>query len=248
MKKLRGILRLIGFALVTGFLATKALVRLRLNRGELATIRGEFTLWAQLSMKVLGIELEMKGSFPEQEVLFLPNHRSYIDIACFPLHKLVVFVAKIEVNRWPLIGYAARVVQTVFVDRKDPESRKKTREAMKSRLERGYSVVVFPEGTTAQAPEIKEFRPGMFFVAAEGDIPVVPVAIEYAEPSDAFIGEDTFVPHFLRTFGKSKTKVRIALGPIMTQSDGEVLRQEVSTWVTQEAAKLREGFLQSVPQ
>ncbi|MEM9985351.1 MAG: lysophospholipid acyltransferase family protein [Bacteroidota bacterium] len=247
MKQLRGILRLIGFALVTGFLATKALIRLRLNRGELSAIRGEFTLWAKLSLRILGIHLEMKGSVPEEEVLFLPNHRSYIDIACFPLYKLVVFVAKIEVNRWPLIGYASRVVQTVFVDRQDPESRKNTRETMKARLVQGYSVVVFPEGTTAQAPEIKEFRPGMFFVAAEGDIPVVPVAIEYAEPSDAFIGDDTFVPHFLRTFGKPKTLVKISLGPVMRHAEGERLRQEVSNWVRRETAEIREGFLQSQP-
>jgi len=245
MPVLRATLRLLAFAILTVSYATEILLRLWLARGALAQVEGVFRRWVWLNIRLLGVELEVKGEFPAEHALLLPNHRSYLDVLAFPAHQLVVFVAKIEVSRWPLIGYASRVVQTIFVDRKDPESRRRTREAMRERFEAGYSVVVFPEGTTAQAPEVKPFRPGMFHVAAEGDIPVVPVAIEYAVATDAFVGNDMFLPHFMRTFGKPRTPMRVSLGPVMRDHDSESLRRRVQAWVEQEAATLRDDFLQN---
>lgn len=242
MNTLRAVLRLIAFLGITLYGATIALVKLRLNGGNLASIAPDFVRWSRRNLKALGVDLHVKGTPPTQPVLFLPNHRSYLDTVFFPLYQMVVFVAKIEVSRWPLIGYATGAVRTIFVDRNDPQSRRNTREEIKQRLAENLSVVVFPEGTTARSPEVKPFRPGMFFVAAEGDIPVMPVAIEYADPDDAFVGDATFLPHFLRTFGKPYTQLYVSFGPILRDSNGENLKLTVESWVKEECSTLQNSL------
>lgn len=241
---LRALLRFLAFVPLTLGYALVALALFTLNRDKPEIIDPVFRAWARAMMPLLGIDLELRGEFPRERTLIMPNHRSYADVVPFPAYTFVTFVAKIEVSRWPFIGFCCRVVHTVFVDRSDPESRKTTRAEIKRRLEEGYSILVYPEGTTAQAPEIKPFRPGMFHVAASGAIPIVPVAMEYAHPSDAFIGDDTFLPHFFRTFGKARTPLRVSIGPPLRDPDGERLREQVESWVRREAASLREGFLQ----
>jgi len=239
---LRASIRFFLFASFTFFLATIGLIKAFIQKGKLDAVYGLFHTWSLTVRKILGIQLEIRGKFPETRALILPNHRSYIDTAPFPGLVPVSFVAKIEVSRWPVIGYSTKVVNTVYVDRNDPQSRRKTRQTIQKRLEDGFSVVVFPEGTTAKAPEIKPLRPGMFHIAADGNIPVVPVAIEYADPDDAFIGDDTFVPNFFRVFKKPVVAMRMSIGPVMNHEDGEVLRQQVYDWIVKEAAILREGF------
>lgn len=243
MNYLRALLRFLTFLPITLGYALVALLLFAFNRQKPEIIDPVFRAWARAMMPLLGIDLELRGRFPEEHTLIMPNHRSYVDVVPFPAFTFVTFVAKIEVSRWPFIGFCCRVVHTVFVDRGDPESRKKTRAEIKRRLEDGYSILVYPEGTTAQAPEIKPFRPGIFHVAAGGGIPIVPVAMEYAYPKDAFIGDDTFLPHFFRTFGKRRTPLRVSVGPLMHHEDGDQLREQVEAWVRSEAAQLREGFM-----
>ena len=97
-------------------------------------------------------------------------------------------------------------LKTIFVDRTNQESRRQTREDVKDRLNEGYSVIVFPEGTTYQAPDLGKFFPGMFFIAAEGEIPVIPAAIEYLDPEDAWAGSESLLQHYFRAFGKAKNQ------------------------------------------
>jgi 1-acyl-sn-glycerol-3-phosphate acyltransferase len=190
--------------------------------------------WAKTLWLVMGLTHEVSGEVPEEGVLLLPNHRSYIDVVFFPPYLPVVFVAKGEVASWPLIGACARALETVFVRREDKESRRQTRRAVAERLQAGRSVVIFPEGTTTAAPELLPLKPGMFVVAAEQGLPVVPVALEYADPADAWIGNDSFLPHFLRCFSKPRTHLRLHFGPVFRGRDPDRLRTEVQAWLRQE--------------
>lgn len=245
MTFIRAFLRFAAFTLATTVYASFALLLYAFNRRKPEVIAPIFRAWARLMIPILGVKLDVTGQFPDQHTLIMPNHRSYIDVLPFPAYTYVTFVAKIEVSRWPLIGFYCRAVHTVFVDRNDPESRKHTRKEIKRRLDDGYSILVYPEGTTSKAPEMKSFRPGMFHVAAGGDIPIVPVALEYAYPQDAFIGDDTFLPHFFRTFGKPETPIKMSIGPIMRSTEGDTLREQAEEWVRTETGKLREGFLRT---
>jgi lyso-ornithine lipid O-acyltransferase len=233
--------RLSLFALVTALLAcVVTLVVLIAPNNARAAIRVK-QAWIRFCIWVIGLRVEYQGTFPQECVLFLPNHRSYLDIVLIPARTLTTILAKQEVRKWPLIGYGAEKARIVFVDRKNPNSRQQTRETLRKRLAEGLNVVVFPEGTTYREG-VGTYKPGMFQVAVEGNIAIVPAAIEYKDQNDAWVGDETFMPHFLRTAGRLHTPVKIRLGEPMRGTDVRELMEKSHAWTTQACADLRKEW------
>lgn len=118
-----------------------------------------------------------------------PNHLSFLDI--FVLMSVVPmrFLSKEEVKRYPLIGWMATAVGTVFVNRSDKESRKAAREKL-SKLHHYPPIVIFPEGGIfPPATEIKPFRFGAFEIVAERQTPFIPCVLIY-EPLNIIFWND----------------------------------------------------------
>lgn len=187
--------------------------------------------WCRSLVKNLGITVEMNGILPSQGVLFVSNHRSYIDVAVAGQYFPCTFLAKRELANWPILGLAAKLAKVIFVDRNNSDSRKKSRYKISQTLKQGISVIVFPEGTSYPGPGILEFRPGAFELAAYNNIPVVPVAIEYDDKQDAWVGNDTFIRHFLQTFGKKTVKVTISFGTIITNKTPQSIMLSSRKWI-----------------
>lgn len=238
MNRLLAYLRLIIFVFGTLFhVLSVFVVVLLMPRNARAAIRVK-QRWMRFCLWTIGLQVEYQGAFPEERVLYLPNHRSYLDIVLIPTKTLSTILAKQEIRSWPLIGVGAEKARVVFVDRKDPNSRQKTRETLKARLLEGLNVVVFPEGTTYRE-HVGAYKPGMFQVAAEGGIPIVPVAIEYQDLNDAWVGDETFMPHFMRTAGRLHTPVKVRLGEPMRGENARELMAQAHAWTTQACADLR---------
>lgn len=129
------------------------------------------------------------------------------------------------------MGLAAKLAKVIFVDRNNAQSRKKSREKISETLKEGISVIVFPEGTSYAGPGILAFKPGTFELAADNNISVVPVAIEYDDTSDAWVGDDTFIRHFIQTFKKPTVRVTISFGPILQDKTPESIMHSSREWI-----------------
>ena len=198
--------------------------------------------WASSSVALLGILIDLENPPPQGGYLYVSNHRSYIDIAVILKYALASIVAKEEVGSWPLIGWGARATYVVLVKREDPDSRKRTRAFIKTLLEQGYGVVIFPEGTTFEGPGILPFRPGPFQVAESGLFPVVPVALEYQDREDAWVGSWGFIEHFLVAFAKKETKVKVKFGFPIARKSWHEMHEQADKWVQQETLRMRADF------
>ncbi|MEH0020605.1 MAG: lysophospholipid acyltransferase family protein [Desulfobacter sp.] len=182
--------------------------------------------WASTLVRGLDIRISLEGRIPGHGALVVSNHRSYLDIVVILSHMDAAFLAKAELRSWPVFGYAAQKGNTVFVDRSDAQSRSKARQDLADRICQDISVVVFPEGTTFKGPGLLPFKNGIFHMAAERDIPVVPVSITYGNPDAAWVGDDFFVPHFLRIFKTSPLNATLTFGPVLRDRDGNALKQK----------------------
>jgi 1-acyl-sn-glycerol-3-phosphate acyltransferase len=188
--------------------------------------------WCKRLVSALGLHVQTKGKPPQEGVLIVANHRSYIDIGAIGALVPCSFLAKQELAGWPLLGYGARRFGNVlFVSRKNEESRKRARAAVAAVLKGGVSVVVFPEGTTRASPGILPFKQGIFQTAAAGGFTVLPAAIEYEDPADAWVGDDTFVGHFLRTFSKRRVSVHLSFGEAIRSEDPNFLMETAWNWI-----------------
>ena len=136
--------------------------------------------WSLRTFRWLGLQVRVEGTPSRTPCLYVSNHRSYLDI---PLLSGVLgagFMSRADVASWRIVGTAARLIGTVFVDRDDVQGRVRAARALARRLCAG-SVVVFPEGTTVGDSTPGPFHPGLFRLLHRLRVPVVPVTIRYSD-------------------------------------------------------------------
>lgn len=144
----------------------------------------EYGLWAmRVSRRVLGLEIAVEGTERIRAGaphVFMPNHGSFID---GPLVMMLIpgrarAILKKSVLRLPIVGQAMRFVGFVPVDRKGTRGGQASiARAARLMRERGYSFLIFPEGTRTLDGRLGPFRRGGFFLALETGAPIVPVTI-----------------------------------------------------------------------
>jgi 1-acyl-sn-glycerol-3-phosphate acyltransferase len=195
------------------------------------------------SLRWLGVEIEQRGEVPKGgPYIFIGNHRSYLDPIVSLKDVPAMPVAKAEVSSWPLIGYGGKVTGIMYVKRESKSSRAAVMEAMRNSLQMGYSVLVYPEGTTHTDPQTMPFKGGAFNLAAKEGIPIVPMALDYLDLGDAWVGNDTFIPHFIHCFGKKKTFVKIRYGEPLAADDLNFLMDASKTWIDATMRDIRAEF------
>jgi 1-acyl-sn-glycerol-3-phosphate acyltransferase len=146
---------------------------------NIVRVAARFMMIAGLSpIRVTGAEHFTKG----KPVIYAANHASYMDalIALAVMPPQTKFVAKKELFSVPLLGKFMQKMGYLSVDRTNlPRGLEDTVE-IESALKNGYSILIFPEGTFGYAAGLRPFRLGAFKIAAEANVPVVPVAIRGA--------------------------------------------------------------------
>jgi len=162
--------------------------------------------------RVHGFDVTVRGKLPQVPSVLVANHVSYVDAPIVAALAPCVPIAKDELAGWPFVGAGARSLGVVFVRRGDAWSGARALRAAMRALASGVSVLGFPEGTTTRGDDPLPFRRGLFGVARLAGAPIVPVAIAYASPDVAWIGEDWFLPHYLRTAMRARTAATITLG------------------------------------
>lgn len=141
------------------------------------------TKWAKFVMKLSGAKITIIGeeNLPKDEtVLFVANHQSNFDIplimSCIDVPK--GFIAKKELETWPMISTWMKYLKCIFMDR---SNLRKSAEAIvegTKLLKSGYSMVIFPEGTRSKGEPVGEFKAGSFKLATKSKRQIVPVTID----------------------------------------------------------------------
>lgn len=139
-------------------------------------------LWGRVSLFLAGARVEVAGleKIPAGvPVIFMGNHQSNFDIlslyAGLPRH--FSWIAKEELFRIPLFGYAMKRAGYLPLDRSDGRRALKTMTSAAEKIRGGVSVVIFPEGTRTMDGKLLPFKRGGFLLAAKAGVPVVPFTI-----------------------------------------------------------------------
>lgn len=139
----------------------------------------------RLILKISGVKVTVKGleNIPKDTaVLYVGNHRSYFDILVgyTTVPSLVGFVAKKEMDSYPLLRSWMRNVNCLFLDRKDIKAGLKTILEGIEKVKNGISMWIFPEGTRGRGEtetDMLLFKEGSLKIAEKSGCPVVPVAM-----------------------------------------------------------------------
>ncbi len=126
---------------------------------------------------LLGLKVRRIGASPAAApTLYVANHASYLDILVLSTLLDASFVAKAEVAGWPLFGVLAKSVNTIFVERRASRSGGQ-RDQMRTRLEEGRSLILFPEGTSSDGNRVLPFN-STFFSLAELSVNGTPLSVQ----------------------------------------------------------------------
>jgi 1-acyl-sn-glycerol-3-phosphate acyltransferase len=175
---------------------------------------------ARRVLELHGVAVETGGALPLGPAVLVSNHVSYLDPIVVASQLPCVPVSKLDVARWPVIGTIARELGVVFVSRGDARSGVRALLAAGTALEHELSVLNFPEGTTTDGASVLPFRAGMFGLAIRAGVPLVPLAIAYDPPSLAWVGDATFLPHYLGLAGARGARATLRIGaPIPASPD-----------------------------
>jgi 1-acyl-sn-glycerol-3-phosphate acyltransferase len=142
-------------------------------------------LWARLNLRLYGVTVRTRRLAPldpTRAYVFMSNHRSQFDILAvivalseFQLR----WVAKVELTRIPVFGWALRRTGHVIIDRSAHDQAVASLRAAHERMERErICVTIFPEGTRSSSDEtLLPFKKGGFMLALETGVPIVPIAV-----------------------------------------------------------------------
>ena len=123
--------------------------------------------------------LGVEGAWPAGgPFVVVANHQSILDILLLSrLPREMKWVAKASLFAVPWAGWMLRLAGDIPVRRGDPESGGEALARARAYLDRGMSVMVFPEGTRSTTGELLPFKTGAFRLALEAGVPVLPVAV-----------------------------------------------------------------------
>lgn len=163
--------------------------------------------WQGGLMRVFGFKMHRRGVPLRGATLFVANHVSWVDIVALHSQRMMGFVAKREISKWPVVGFLATRGETIYHERGSSESMGGVLHEMLARLRAGRSVGVFPEGRTRDGSEIGPFHARIFLAAVEAGVRVQPVALRYgkrgsAQAVVAFAPGEHFAGNFLRLLGE----------------------------------------------
>jgi len=159
----------------------------------------------KLMLKFVCVRAKITNKIKAKSKIIIGVHVSYIDIMLFHAFFSGSFTAKAEIKKWPLWGWGAIMMQTIFIERAGRKAVENFIKAGKKAIARGMNVILFPEGTTSRTP-MKPFKIGVFKLSKETNTGIIPVVTNYDDiERAAWVDDMSFAPHVMGMLGSFKT-------------------------------------------
>ena len=233
MLVIRSLIFLLLQIIITPVFALLALLTFPLSR---LTRYRFISLWAKMMLPILrlvcGISHEVRGieNLPKQPCIVMCKHQSaWETLALQKIFPPQVWVLKRELLWIPFFGWALALTSPIAIKRSDGKGAiKQLLEQGKQRLEQGFCVVVFPEGTRVPYGQRGKYKIGGALLAASSGVPVIPVA----HNAGRLWGRNAFSKH--------PGLITMSIGaPIETRGlKADEINQLVETWIENEIQNL----------
>jgi 1-acyl-sn-glycerol-3-phosphate acyltransferase len=191
-------------------------------------ISGWSRLVMQLARWIVGIHWRVEGRehLPARPSVILSKHQSAWETMAFQMiFPPQVHVLKRELLWIPFFGWGLALMSPIAIDRsKGIAALRNIARRGRERLEQGFWVVVFPEGTRVAPGERRAYQLGGAWLAAASGVPVVPVAHNAGLfwPRNAFL--------------KRPGTVTVRIGPTIDSAnrDAKTINQIAEQWIEEQ--------------
>ncbi len=193
------------------------------------------SIFSRLALALLGVRAQVnhgeKLHANSGGCLVVSNHLSYVDVLIISSLVPSVFITSVELKRTFLLGTLAWFGGCLFVERRKPSGLKREIKDIAHVLGQGFSVVLFPEGTTSNGDCVQQFKNSLFDAAVSTGSDILPLCLRYTKINgesvttgnrDAvfYYGGMTFFEHLPRLVSQKSIDVDvIPLKTIATHAD-----------------------------
>ena len=195
--------------------------------------------WSLSTLRVAGLGVSVQGRARGHGTLLIANHVSWLDIPA--LHAACPearFVAKADMLRWPLLGWLARSIGTLFIERERKRDAMRVVHQVAEALQRGGAIAVFPEGTTGPGPQLLPLHANLLQAAIAVEAPIQAAVVRFHSPGERFasaaqfIGETTLLASVWRVLSARDLSVEVVLLP--AQATAHADRRALAAYLHQE--------------
>ena len=150
--------------------------------------------------QVFNVEVQIHGNIPREPALWVSNHISWLDIPVLGSGARVFFLAKAEIENWPVVGKLAKGGGTLFIKRGSGDS-VRIREQITDFLKHEIPVLFFPEATTTDGTKVKKIYGRILGAAIEAQHPIQVYLLCYVNQQGKldsvipYIGDISFLDH-----------------------------------------------------
>ncbi|RZF49804.1 1-acyl-sn-glycerol-3-phosphate acyltransferase [Acinetobacter halotolerans] len=204
--------------------------------------------------EVFNIDVQVHGVIPREPALWVSNHISWLDVAVLGSGARIFFLAKAEVEKWPILGNIAKGGGTLFIKRGSGDSLR-IREQIAEFLKQDIPVLFFPEATTTDGRNVKKVHGRLLGAAIEAQRPVQICVICYVNQQGEldmvapFIGTMSFVEHVQRVLEMPRVTAHLLTLPAISVEGHtvETLTKEVDIRMREGLKKLHRKVLEILP-
>jgi 1-acyl-sn-glycerol-3-phosphate acyltransferase len=191
--------------------------------------------WCIRLLRILKVKVIIHGDpstlLGTKPYLLVSNHISWLDIHIINSIRPVIFVAKADVSKWPIFGYLASMLGTIFLKREKLSDIKRVIQLMKDKLANQEVVAIFPEGTSSDGKSVLPFKSNLFESAHQAGVNVLPITIQYKENGQysnraAFIGDMELIDSIKNILKSNHLVVHVHLSDSLS---GRLTRQELAS-------------------
>jgi 1-acyl-sn-glycerol-3-phosphate acyltransferase len=175
--------------------------------------------WASAMLRAAQVRVEIVGTPPPGPCLLVSNHLGYVDIPVLAASSGCVFVSMREIRNWPVFGWLAARMGTIFLQRERKRDLLGALDAMAAALQEGRIVAFFPEGRNGIGDTVQEFWPSLFAAPARLSTPIAWATLHYrtvpgdAPASRAVAWVNQALPgHLARFLALERVEARITFG------------------------------------
>lgn len=179
------------------------------------------SFFMRILLVLAGIKIRIHGKISSHRpLLVISNHISIFEIATFPVAFGGSFIAKKEMESWPLVGWVARKFGVVFIDRRPSHAVDALTQVQQTLANVSYTIFLFPEGTTTNGAYVKPFKSTLFNFVENSNVVVQPMVMNYRFRDGTPISDADMAEHFAyfnnsnQDMGPTCSRERSAFGQV----------------------------------
>lgn len=173
-------------------------------------------LTSKVCLRILNVNASYEGNLENTSAgLNIANHLSYLDVLVLFAKFPSLFITSKEMREVFFLGHITQLAGCFHVERRKKLLSKELAEKelmdMKKKLNEGFSLFLFPEGTSSDGTTVLPFKAHFFQTAIANEVPVRLFSISYDKPLVCWYGDMTFPDHLLKLCRQKVINVKVNL-------------------------------------